>query len=1022
MQAAFCMETRTGAPCLVMSLRLKLRPIDFLMPLGLFALVALSGIVGGRLLDRSAERRFETELHQSGRLTVLGLEQYMQEQERSINYSASAVLPLELALQSDADQVNFIEGFGRIGSAIAAWLPGFLAVNWIGVDGEIKLVSPAVPNQNAIGRNLFEHPIAGVRDAFGRSLQSERESNARCEYTPLIELYQGGRGFAVYRAVFGRTGRLSGVLNASFRLDDLLSFWVPGDQSDGHAAFAILDAAGKPLYWTSPTALEDDWAFSSSLPVHVLAEPWTLRVGPTEAWLTTGLVHDGPKLMAAGFAMALWVAFMAFSFGRKRAQKEEVDLRLGLALDGARMGVWDLDLPSQTLHLNAQWMEMLGYSKGEVDFTLERYRKLVHPDDLPAVESAMNGHLSGAIDSYRTEHRLRAQNGAWIWVLDAGRIVARDSAGRPVRVAGTQTNMTETYAAKEALRWSMKRYRSIFEHSPVGIIEFNLSAIKVAFERHKQRQITDLHSFLIGTPSALAPFEQMPVALDANQAFYALFEAQNQREYRAHLPRMVDARARWAFARGLSDLYADGRTAEFDLPLSNLAGEPLLYAVRVMVAPGSEDDYASVFVTVVDNTRRLREEEQRRVLEARDRQLQKDESLALLAGGVAHDFNNLLVPILGNIELALGETDQGSRVATNLRRAEQASQRAAELARQMLTYSGRGQVQSQVFDMGVTVREMSHLLASGLPGKVALHTDFHGEPLAIEGDPTQLRQLVMNLVINAADAAGGESGEVTVLTFAGRPTAQELAGGLLGAGLAERPCAVLEVRDTGKGLDDVTLKRMFEPFFSTKATGRGLGMSVVLGIVRSHGGGLKVRSQVGKGTCIRVYLPLTQAPLPAPSPSMQTPPSESTAASRAPLGGRVLIADDEAQVQAFVREALSRLGVDVTTVDNGSDALDIWRAQPGSFDLVILDATMPRLGGVETMEIIWAEDPTQPIVLASGYTEHEVATRVAEMPNCWFLPKPFGLRELIQIVGVVLGDEERRSQRKASLSEANKPT
>jgi PAS domain S-box-containing protein len=1001
-----------------MSRHLKLRPINFLLPVGLFALVAAGGIVAGRVLDRSAERRFEDDLRQAGTLTVLGLEQSMSEQRRSLDYAARAVLPLEVALQTDADVVNSLQDFGSIGSSIAAWLPGFLSVNWVGTDGEIKLVSPTVPNQNAVGRKVSEHPVPEVREAFARSVNAERESSARCEYTPLIDLYQGGRGFAVYRAVFNRNGVVCGVLNAAFRLNDLLEHWIPGERDNEHASYAVLDEYGQVLYSTSPEALREPWPLSSDLTLHVLDETWTLRVGPTDAWLEAGLDYVGAKLSFVGIGLGAIFGLIAFSFGRKRWQKEEADLRLGLALDGARMGVWDLDVPSQTLHLNAQWMQMLGYSEGEVDFDLKRYRDLVHPDDIVAVEAAMNAHLSGGTDSYRTEHRLRTPNGEWIWVLDAGRIVERDSAGLPVRVAGTQTNMTEAYAAKEALRWSMKRYRSIFEHSPVGIIEFNLSAIKIAFERHRGRQITDLHSYLIATPSELEPFEHMPIALDANQAFYALFQAQDQREYRTHLPRMVDARARWAFARGLSDLYADGRTAEFDLPLTSLSGESLLYAVRVMVAPGSEEDYASVFVTVVDNTRRLRVEEQRRVLEARDRQLQKDESLALLAGGVAHDFNNLLVPIIGSIELALGESDQDSMVAINLRRAEQASQRAAELARQMLTYSGRGQVQHQVFDMGAIVGEMSHLLASGLPGKVELRTELHPEPLAIEGDPTQLRQLVMNLVINAADASAGEAGEVTVLTGTGRPTAQELASGSLGEGLADKPCAVLEVRDTGKGLEEATLKRMFEPFFSTKATGRGLGMSVVLGIVRGHGGGLNVSSQIGKGTRIRVFLPLTLAPLNTSTPLVQPIQSDSSNVIRAALKGNVLVADDETQVQGFVREALARLGVEVTTVDNGSDALERWRAQPGAFDLVILDATMPRLGGVEAMEIMRDEDPTQPIVLASGYTEHEVATRVTEMPDTWFLPKPFGLRELIQIVGVVLGDEERRAQRKAQLTAA----
>ena len=984
------------------------------MPAALFGVIALSGGLGGHLIDHAAEQRFEGDLRQSGDMTRLALRQFMREQETAITHMARTMLPLEIELQGGTVDAQYIGSFQRLGTEVADRLTAELGVNWVGPDGTIMQVVPFAENQEARGKNLLEHPHPEVRAAFARALSSGRASAARCEFTPLIELFQGGRGFAVYRPVFTRDDQLVGVLNVAYRIAKVFDARISGDYDSGNADYAILGSDGLPLYVSHPEVDLDGWEFTSDLSLDLLDEDLTLRVGPTPVWQATGLAQVGKNVTVWSTILALLVASLSFSIGRKRVQKEEADLRLGLALDGARLGVWDLDLESSELHLNEVWLEMLGLDPGDGVLQLETYRELVHPDDLEGVQAAMEEHLSGASDVYSTQHRLRASDGRWVWVLDTGRVVARDAGGVPERVAGTQTNISETQAAKEALELSLQRYRSIFQNSPVGMVEQNWSSIKGAFDKLQEAGVEDLGDYLLEHPKVLKRLTDLPEAIDANPAFRGLFGAEAEGGLRKNLERMLDERGRAAYARGLGDLYASGQSCGFDVPLTGLDGEELLYTVRVVVAPGSEDDFGSVFVSVVDNTRRLREEEQRRAIEERDRQMHKDESLALLAGGVAHDFNNLLVPIIGSIELALGESDSGGNLARNLRRAEQASLRAADLARQMLIYSGRGQVQSEVFDLTGLVREMTHLLETSLPGKVELEAELGTVALGLEGDPTQFRQLVMNLVINAADAVAEESGKVYVRTGLAVPSAEDLEGSYLNEELVGQECAFLEVQDTGRGLDAETLKRMFEPFFSTKASGRGLGMSVVLGIVRGHGGALQVDSQIGVGTRIRALLPhveLSGQARPAGPEQRPLPVVELDEAqpSRAP---RVLLADDELQVQSFVEEALGRLGFDVVCVGNGEEALDAWRASPKSFDLLLLDATMPRLGGVEAMEVVRATDVHQPIVLASGYTEHEITMWVTDKTNTWFLPKPFGLGELVKVVRTAL--DEGRAARDAA--------
>jgi two-component system cell cycle sensor histidine kinase/response regulator CckA len=326
------------------------------------------------------------------------------------------------------------------------------------------------------------------------------------------------------------------------------------------------------------------------------------------------------------------------------------------------------------------------------------------------------------------------------------------------------------------------------------------------------------------------------------------------------------------------------------------------------------------------------------------------------------------------------------------------------LARQMQIYSGRGQVQSEAFDVNALVKEMSSLLVSSLPGKVRMSPAMHVGELAMEGDPTQLRQLVMNLVLNAADAIGDVSGVVSVTTGTVVVLAEDLEGAFTGPDFSPGEHIFLEVGDSGKGLEESTRLRMFEPFFSTKSTGRGLGMSVVLGIVRGHGGALIVESELGVGTRIRAMLPTTTKAI---SHKRRFGAGPRKSAEVDPSGALVLLADDEASVLRFARAALLSMNLTVVTAENGLTAVEEYKSllEAGTIpDLVVLDATMPVMGGIEAMDNIRLLGHDVPIVLSSGYTLEGVATRAAETAQCWFLPKPYGMTELTSLVMRVLSE------------------
>ena len=369
--------------------------------------------------------------------------------------------------------------------------------------------------------------------------------------------------------------------------------------------------------------------------------------------------------------------------------------------------------------------------------------------------------------------------------------------------------------------------------------------------------------------------------------------------------------------------------------------------------------------------------EEKRLLERKLLEGQRLESLGLLAGGVAHDFNNLLVGILGNVSLARSRTDAGSSQRVLLDEVQLASERAAELAQQMLTYAGKGEFRLVPVDVNHLVSTTCRLLpsAAARPARLEMHLDPRN-PRAL-ADPTQLGQVVLNLLANAREAIGDESGSIevrTVLVDRGSSAAPDDPGQVL-----------LEVRDTGCGMDEATRSRIFEPFFSRKETGRGLGLATVQGIVRGHGGSLTVDSAPGQGTTVRVLLPATTRPLPVP-------PRRVAAPAAGPPTGSILIVDDDDLVLRTVGRMVAELGFPHEVARDGHEALQVLRSDPRRFEAVLLDLRMPELNGRRTLPGLLEIRADLPVVLMSGYDEEGFPT--PESTRTTFLKKPFETAQL----------------------------
>lgn len=382
------------------------------------------------------------------------------------------------------------------------------------------------------------------------------------------------------------------------------------------------------------------------------------------------------------------------------------------------------------------------------------------------------------------------------------------------------------------------------------------------------------------------------------------------------------------------------------------------------------------------------------VLETQMRHAQKLESLGVLAGGIAHDFNNLLMGILGNAGIALQDPALTSETRTSIERVERIARHAGDLTNQLLAYSGRGKFVVESVNLSDIVSRMLELLSTVVSKKHKLRTNFATDLPVIEVDIAQLSQVVMNLITNASEAIGDRSGEITLSTGLLAISNDSLYESYYSNNTPDGVYVYLRVTDSGCGMDTETQSRIFDPFYSTKFTGRGLGLAAVLGIVRSHGGTIRVDSQQGQGTTFAVLLPCAkqQELVTVASAAIVTQQVESCTSV---LKGKcILIVDDEESIRTVLQSVLSRLGVEVRVAANGNEALQIFAEVGEQIDACVVDMTMPDISGYEVCEQIRQSSRSVPILLTSGYSECEVRKHCVTLGETFFIQKPFHPNQL----------------------------
>jgi len=422
---------------------------------------------------------------------------------------------------------------------------------------------------------------------------------------------------------------------------------------------------------------------------------------------------------------------------------------------------------------------------------------------------------------------------------------------------------------------------------------------------------------------------------------------------------------------------------DVELRIEHKDGREFQVVVSAVPLHDSAGQARGAVTTVQDITAQKRAGQDLLAVERRLQETQKLESLGVLAGGIAHDFNNLLTGILGNASLARLELPPGHvGVREALDNLEQATERAADLCKQMLAYAGKGRFVVQPLSLSQLVRETTSLMEVSLGSKASLQLDLAAGLPAFQGDATQVRQILMNLVLNASEALGAKGGVINVRTGAVQATHEYLEKVKFHDQAAEGRHVVVEVSDNGIGMDAATQARIFDPFFTTKFTGRGLGLAAVLGIVRGHNGAIQVYSEPGRGTTFKVFFPALDQPATPPSAVVQAVMTEKAT-------GTILVVDDEETVRQVAEKILGNAGYKVVLAKDGGEGILAYRKAPSRFAAVLLDLTMPQMDGEETFRLLKAIRPDARVLLMSGFNEQDAINRFVGRGIAGFLPKPF---------------------------------
>ena len=686
-----------------------------------------------------------------------------------------------------------------------------------------------------------------------------------------------------------------------------------------------------------------------------------------KSWMGTP-ISSSPYFRNAGYAGAvvavfvvgllLWLRLLNRAVARKTAELSKSEERLSLALNASKTGLWDWNVKNGTIYFDSNYYVLSGYEPNDFPCSYDEWEKRVHPDDVEQTKAAIEAYLSGTSKIYCVEFRFKNKDGSWLWILDQGKIFEFDEQGSPVRFTGTHTDISERKQIEENLIESRARFQAFYELGLVGLA--------ITSPEKGWLNINDCLCNMLGYSEAELremTWEQLThpedLAADIEQ-----------------------------FERVLSG-EIDGY--ELDKRFLTRSGSILFtkLVVRCVRKPDRSVDFIVAMVQDLTKSKRLQEE--REELENQVIHAQKMESLGVLAGGIAHDFNNILAIIMGNCSLAKKDAENAGNYIPEI---EKASDRAAALCRQMLSYAGKATLTQTQVNMWLLINEMINMLKATIPQNTVIKPNLSPDIAFVTGDASQIRQIAMNLIINASEAIGDDQGEIQVSLSKTQITTGKSIKDHQGKEIPQGEYACLEVTDNGCGMNEETKWRIFEPFYTTKFTGRGLGMSAVLGIITAHNGALQLYSQSDLGTTFKVYLPCESAVV---EPHMEFASSSTWQGS-----GSILLVEDEESIRAVVMSMLEMLGFTVIEACDGKEALALYQKNASDITLVVTDMGLPFMDGYALFRELKKLTPELPIIISSGFGDSVVTERIPSEEIAGLVSKPYGFDQLQEVLKSVV--------------------
>jgi len=658
---------------------------------------------------------------------------------------------------------------------------------------------------------------------------------------------------------------------------------------------------------------------------------------------------------------------------RKLAEEKllESEERLALVLEGSQLGYWDWNLQTGEVQRNERWAEMLGYTLPEITFNVKQWTDLHHPDDREAAWKSIQDHLDGRTPAHRIEYRMRCKNGEYKWILDQASVVERDADGKPLRMSGTHTDITERKLAEDQLRRQTAILATMLNSPQETVALLDTDGNVLAINQNGAKRFD------------LSPEEMV------GQNIYTL------------LPEPVSSQRK----KLITDVMQTGQSAHFEDGRQNMHFMNSVYAVN---EPQSGELLGVVIFALDITNRKLMEEALRQsnlrlektlaeLRETQEQMLHQERLAAVgqLAGGIAHDFNNIMAIITLYSEITLSSSHLTPPERERMATIHEQAWRASHLVQQILDFSRKAMLQMQPINFLSLLQDQVEMLKRILPEhiRIQLICEPDGEKYMVSADQTRMQQIISNLAINARDAMphGGklniELKQVTIEPGQKTPMPDIEPGAWL----------QLTIADTGTGIQPEVLPHIFEPFYTTKepGSGSGLGLAQVYGIVGQHGGHVDVKTEWGQGTTFTIYMPvLTTNPLMPLAPGFTNIPQGH--------GEFVLVVEDNMALRETLSEILIGLNYRIGEAANGLEALALFAEMGDKIDLVLSDVIMPEMGGKDLFLTLKAMGQSVPVVLLSGHTLDESLDDLKEQGLAAWLTKPPSLESLAKALANAL--------------------